>query len=69
MKTSRTIAEARLRSMRAELLRGRALLATRRAEEIREETRAMRAAIRQRRLAEHRHGAGLSDARRSAARR
>ena len=54
MRQERLLAEARLKSLRAEVLRGLSLAATRRAEEIRDETRATRAAIRQRRLLDSR---------------
>ena len=50
----RAVAEARLKSLRAQVLRGMALAAMRRAEEVREESRATRAAIHQRRLLEAR---------------
>ena len=49
---ARAVAEARLKCLRAEVLRGMALAAMRRAEEVREEGRATRAAIQQRRRAE-----------------
>jgi hypothetical protein len=52
MRSDRTVAEARLKSMHSEVLRGLAMAALRRAEEVREENRATRAEIRQRRLAE-----------------
>jgi hypothetical protein len=57
MRQERVLAEARLKSLRAEVLRGLSLAATRRAEEIRDETRATRAAIRQRRLLDARRRA------------
>jgi hypothetical protein len=50
----RAIAEARLKSLRAEVLRGLAMAAVRQSEELRDETRAMRAAIKQRRLLDSR---------------
>ena len=50
MEHDRAVAEARLKSLHAEVLRGLALAALRHAEEVREETRATRAAIKQRRL-------------------
>jgi hypothetical protein len=52
----RAVAEARLKILHAEVLRGMALAAMRRAEEVREEGVATRAAIAQRRLAESRVG-------------
>jgi hypothetical protein len=54
MDMHRAVAEARWKSMHAELLRGLALVALRRSEEVQEEGRATRAAIAQRRLAESR---------------
>jgi hypothetical protein len=50
----RTIAEARLKSLRAEVLRGLAMAAVRQSEELRDESRAMHAAIKQRRLLDER---------------
>jgi hypothetical protein len=61
MRDSRAVAEARLKSLESEVLRGLSLVAKRRAEELRDETRATRAAIHQRRL--------LDARRRGAARR
>lgn len=54
MDAERTVAEARLKSLHSEVLRGMSLAALRRAEEIQEENRAARAEIRQRRLSESR---------------
>ncbi len=50
----RTIADARLKMLNSELLRGLALYTLGRSEDLRDENRAMRAEIRQRRLAEAR---------------
>jgi hypothetical protein len=61
MQQSRVVAEARLKILESEVLRGLSLVTKRRAEELREETRATRAAIHQRRL--------LDTRRREAARR
>jgi hypothetical protein len=55
--TQRTVADARLKQLHAEVLRGRALATKRRSEELRDETRAMRAAISQRRLLDARRRA------------
>jgi hypothetical protein len=52
--TARPIAAARLNQLRSEVLRGRALVAIREAQDVREETRATLAAIAQRRLADRR---------------
>jgi hypothetical protein len=54
MDTRRTLVDARWKRIHSELLRGLALAALRRAEEVREEGRATRAEIAQRRLAESR---------------
>jgi len=51
---NRTIAEARLKMLNSELLRGLALYTLGQSEDLRAENRAMRAEIRQRRLAEAR---------------
>jgi hypothetical protein len=59
MAIDRTLADARLKGMRSEILRGLGLVALRRAEEVREQTRAARAEIAQRRLAEARQGTQL----------
>jgi hypothetical protein len=59
MRFDRTVAEARLKSMHSEVLRGLAMAALRRAEEVREENRATRAEIHQRRLAEAQRGLWL----------
>jgi hypothetical protein len=56
MRPDRTVAEARLKSLHAEVLRGLALAALRRAEEVHDESRATLAEIRQRRLTERRRG-------------
>lgn len=48
------IREARLKALNSELQRGLSMVTLGRAEELREETRAMRAAIRQRRIADAR---------------
>jgi hypothetical protein len=56
MQPDRTVAEARLKSLHAEVLRGLALAALRRAEEVHDESRATLAEIRQRRLTERRRG-------------
>jgi hypothetical protein len=70
MRSDRILVEARLKSMHAEVLRGLAMTALRRAEEIRDETRATRAEIAQRRLLEAQLGMRLrSPSSRSAARR
>jgi hypothetical protein len=61
MRHNRAVAEARLKTLESEVLRGLSLVTKRRAEELREETRATRAAIHQRRL--------LDARRRGAARR
>ena len=50
----RTIADARLKMLNSELLRGLALYTLGQSEDLRDENRAMRAEIRQRRLAEAR---------------
>ena len=50
MRHNRAVAEARLKTLETEVLRGLSLVTKRRAEELREETRATRAAIHQRRL-------------------
>jgi hypothetical protein len=54
MAPDRTIADARLKMLNSELLRGLALYTLGRAEDLRDENRAMRAEIRQRRLVEAR---------------
>jgi hypothetical protein len=54
MALDRTVAEARLKSLHSEVLRGLALVALRRAEEVREEALATQAEISQRRLVEAR---------------
>ena len=59
MDMRRALADARWKSMHAELLRGLALAALRHAEEVREEGRATRAAIAQRRLTDSRMRRGL----------
>jgi hypothetical protein len=58
--SDRVVADARLKSLRAEVLRGLALAATRRAQELRDETAAMRAAIAQRRLLDARRRGRLT---------
>jgi hypothetical protein len=58
--SDRLLAEARLKQLRAEVLRGLALAATRRAQELRDETAAMRAAIAQRRLLDARRRGRLA---------
>ena len=68
MTWDRTLAEARLRRLHSEVLRGLSLAAVRRAEEIRDESRATHAEIRQRRLADAQRGMRVSPVRRSAAR-
>jgi hypothetical protein len=50
MTRDRTVAEARLKSLHAEVLRGLSLVALRRAEDVQEGMRATRAEISQRRL-------------------
>jgi hypothetical protein len=67
MALDRTVAEARLKSLHAEVLRGLALAALRRAEEVHEEALATRAEIRQRRLSESRGVPRLSPSRRRSA--
>jgi hypothetical protein len=54
MAANRAVADARLKSLNAELLRGLSLVSLRRAQDLRDENRAMRAEIRQRRIAEAR---------------
>jgi hypothetical protein len=54
MAANRAVAEARLKTLNAEVLRGLMLVSRGRAEELRDESRAMRAEIRQRRLADAR---------------
>jgi hypothetical protein len=54
MARNRTVTEARLKVLNAELLRGLSLVSVRRAQELREEHSAMRAEIHQRRLADAR---------------
>ncbi len=54
MALNRAVAEARLKSLNAELLRGLSLVSVRRAQELRDENRAMRAEIHQRRRADAR---------------
>ena len=56
MAPDRTVADARLKMLNSELLRGLALYTLGRSEDLRDENRAMRAEIRQRRLAEARDG-------------
>jgi hypothetical protein len=60
MTADRTVAEARLKSLYAEVLRGLSLVALRRAEDVREEMRATRAEINQRRLHDARRRRGVS---------
>lgn len=52
----RAVIDARLQGLHSDVLRGLSLAALRRAEEVREERRATRAAIEQRRLTEARRG-------------
>jgi hypothetical protein len=59
MEDKRIVAEARLKCLHAEVLSGLALAALRHAEDVRDETRATLAAVRQRRLAEARDGLAL----------
>ena len=54
MTANRAVAEARLKALNSELLRGLLLVKLGRSEDLRDENRAMRAEIRQRRLAEAR---------------
>jgi hypothetical protein len=54
MATSRAVADARLKMLNAEVLRGLSLVTLGRAQDLRSETQAMRAEIRQRRLVEAR---------------
>jgi hypothetical protein len=54
MTANRAVAEARLKALNAELLRGLSLVTLGRSADLRDENRAMRAEIRQRRLAEAR---------------
>jgi hypothetical protein len=54
MAANRAVADARLKTLNAELLRGLSLVALRRAEDLRHESQAMRAEIRQRRIADAR---------------
>ena len=54
MAANRAVADARLKTLNAELLRGLSLVALRRAEDLRHEIQAMRAEIRQRRIADAR---------------
>jgi hypothetical protein len=54
MAANRAVADARLKSLNAELLRGLSLVSLRRAQDLRDENRAMRAEIRQRRIADAR---------------
>ena len=71
MPGDRTVAEARLKSLHAEVLRGLSLVALRRADDLLEEMRATRAEISQRRLhdARRRPGGLGPQPRRSAAQR
>jgi hypothetical protein len=70
MSDDRTVAEARLKSLHAEVLRGLSLAALRRADDVLEDVRATRAEIRQRRLHDDRRRRGVSQrVRRSAAQR
>jgi hypothetical protein len=70
MKGDRTLSEARLKSLHAEVLRGLSLVALGRAEDVLEEMRATRAEISQRRLHDARRRRGVSQRpRRSAAQR
>jgi hypothetical protein len=54
MAPNRTVADARLKMLRSELLRGLSLYTLGQSEDLRDEHRAVRAAIRQRRLADAR---------------
>jgi hypothetical protein len=54
MAPNRAVADARLKTLNAEVLRGLSLVSVHRAQELRDENRAMRAEIRQRRLADAR---------------
>ncbi len=54
MTPNRAVAEARLKMLNSELLRGLSLYTVGRSEDLRDENQAMRAEIRQRRLAEAR---------------
>ena len=54
MSPNRAVAEARLKALNSELLRGLALYTLGQSEDLRDENQAMRAEIRQRRLAEAR---------------
>jgi hypothetical protein len=54
MTANRAVAEARLKALNSELLRGLSLYTLGRSEDLRDENQAMRAEIRQRRLAEAR---------------
>jgi hypothetical protein len=68
MALDRAVAEARLKSLHSEVLRGLSLAALRRAEEVHEEALATRAEISQRRLADSRSAPRISwSPRRSAA--
>ncbi|MEA2179144.1 MAG: hypothetical protein QOG77_2441 [Solirubrobacteraceae bacterium] len=69
MALDRTVADARLKSLHSEVLRGLALAALRRAEEVHEEAVATRNEIRQRRLSESRDVPRLTWSPRSAAQR
>ena len=54
MRANRAVAEARLKVLNSEVLRGVLLVTLGRSEDLRDENQAMRAEIRQRRLAEAR---------------
>ncbi len=60
MRANRAVAEARLKALNSQLLRGLSLVSHRRAEELRDENRAMRAEIHQRRIADARVRGPLS---------
>jgi hypothetical protein len=54
MTPNRAVSDARLKGLRSELLRGLSLYTLGRSEDLRDESQAVRAAIRQRRLADAR---------------